>query len=313
MSKNTYRSYVLVGKKGNELIEIDWTKVKPFSELKSKKYRLEQIDFFTSHYLDKQELLQVLIDYDFLTYEQLTNIQFWIYQAKQNSKTEIINGKKRKISSPIYAEKHLEYGLAYKDMEKFLNDDEYVIYYLQSKLNDYDFIVRLYNKYVKQGRYSDLNVENAKAKYNICKDEIIRSNGEEKERLERLAKAYYRQYKDLLEINSLLTTLLAYANACKRGEYISNEFLETARNNIREFFLRIKYNVIACTDGLNDNRALTFELDKNNNPKINYLAFHNLIMFISNYQEKEKKENGQSKPKRKTKQIEGQLAFFPIE
>lgn len=314
MAKNTYRSYVLVGKRGNELIEIDWTKVKAFSSLKSKKYKLEQIDFFTSHFIDKQELLQALIDCNLLTYEQLSNLQLWIYQAKQNSTTEIIDGKKRKVSAPIYADEHLEYGVAYKEMEKFLTDDLYTIYYLQSKLSDYEFIIKLYNKYVKYGKYSELNIDNAKARYNSCKDQIRYAYGAEKTRYENMSKAYYKQYRDLLEINGLLTSVLAYASAIKKGEIPSNEFQETARNNIREFYLRIKYNVIRCTDGLNDNRTLTFEVDKNNNRKVNYLAFHKLVMFISNYQEKEKKEQGLTKPKVKLKQqVDGQLSLFPLE
>lgn len=315
MAKNNFRSYALVGKKGNELIEIDWTKINRFSHLKKKKYKLNQIDFFTSHYMDKQELLRVLIEYKLITYEQLSNIQFWIYPIKQNSETQTIEGKKVRVSKPIYADSHLEYGIAYKDMEKFLTDDLYVIYYLQHKLEDYDFIVKLYNKYAKYGHYSDLNIQNVKAKYNTCVDQIKSASGSEKERLERISKSYYRQYMELTEINGLLTSVLAYANAYKKGEYISNEFIQTARNNIREFFLRIKYNVIGYIDGVNDRRILKYELDKDNNPKVNYLAFHNLIMFISKYYEEENKKVVVTKPKVKTKRIEveGQLSLFPLD
>lgn len=304
-----YRSYVLTARINGEIIEIDWTKIKEYSALKKQKYKLEKIDFFTQHYLNPNELLNFLINTNLLPRSQISKAQLWIYPAKQIKLEKIIDGKTKKIVVPEYASAHLKYGLAYKDSEKLFNDDQYTIYFLQSKLNDEAFITKLYNKYAQYGAYSEKNMEILKLKIENTKRTLVNVFGQEHERYERILKSYYKQYFNIREMYGLLVSIQAYAQNVNRGNYLDNEAIESARNNIREFYLREKYKVISCTDGLNDNRYLKFEKDKDGNLKVNYLALHELLMFIVSSLPQE--FNHQNiKVKKKNDDIEGQLSFF---
>ncbi len=314
--KPIYRSYVLVIKNNKGIMEIDWTKVHNFSQYKKEKYKLERIDFFTRHFLESNDLLNTLLSEKIITSEDSYNARLWIYPAKQNSVTELVDGKKKKVSKPLYAPEHLQYGLAYKSFSP-LFDDQYVIHLLQSKLNDFDFISKLFNKYAVQGSYSERACENLRAKIESTKFSLGSAVGAQYEYYERILKSFYKQYHDISEMYGLLLSIRAYSQNHNCGEFQSNEAIESARNNIREFYLREKYTVIKCTDGINDNRDLEFELDKTGYPKVSYLALHNLLMFIGTnlpdiFGPKEKETPKVKKMSKKNMPVEGQLSLFDL-
>lgn len=318
--KTSYRSYVLAAKTDKGIVEIDWTAIQRFKEFKKEKYKLERIDFFTRHYVNNVELINELISSGIIHEEDMTGARLWIYPAKQNKVTEIIDGKKKSISKPLYAPEHLQYGLAYKSYTP-LFDDLYIVYLLQSKLSDFEFITKLFNKYGVQGNYSERNCENLRAKINSTQLAIANARTpNERENYERILKSYWKQYHDITEMYGLLISIRAYSMSVNNGEYQDNEAIESARNNIREFFLREKYDVIKCHDGLNDNRRLEFAKDKDGNTKINYLAYHNFIMFIGSLLGDELKPKEITTPpvekvkklRKKDIPIEGQLSLFDL-
>lgn len=293
--KPIYKSYVLVAKKGNEKLVIDWTKVKPYSEFKKQKYSLKQIDFFTSHFVSKEELCNFLIKAELATPEQLSGASFWIYPAKQNKVEQIVNGKTKKVDAPILADEQLQYGIAYADVKRLLEDDYYVISLLQSKITDYDFICNLYNKYVKNGKYSERIIENLKAQERIAEDNYRRYRDS---KYEGMRKSYIAQRIGIQESHSLLRSVMNYAEMLKRGEYPSNEAYQSVRNNIKEFYLREKYTVIGCRDGLYDNRILEYKKNKDGSILTNYVKFHKLILFIAKELSEEEKKTKEIKEAR---------------
>ncbi len=310
MARQSYRSYVLVAKKENEFIEIDWTKIEAFHHFQKEKYKLEKIDFFTRHYIDQNDLINALLKMNLLSLEQLKNIRLWIYPAKQNTKLEMINGRKRRVSSPLYAPSHLPYGLAYQKHTP-LYDDFYIIHLLQSKLKDWDFISKLYNKYAKEGDYSERNYQSLETKINSTKQAMSSSSREEQERYERILKSYYHQYYAIKEMNSLLNSVRRYTLDVNSSLLPSHEQQESVRNNIKEFFLRLKYVVVSCRDGINDNRTLEFKLDANQKRTVNYLAFHEFFLFLQKCLEEEKpKQEETPKILKKKKEVDGQISLL---
>lgn len=278
--KPIYKSYVLVIKQDDKITEIDWTKIKEYKSLSKKKYKLEQIDYFTSHFINKEELLIFLFNAGIISKEQIKNARFWIYPAKQNKVTKIIDGKEKKVSAPEYASEHLQHGIAYSGHKELLKEDLYVMHLLETKLNDVEFINYLYNKYVTYGKYNDAVITNLKADIERCKENMRNAYGNEYQKLDGIRKSKIHQLIDIQESYSLLNSIRRYAYAKHNGEYTSQEEDISVRNNIREFYLREKYIVTGCQDALNDERRLTFERDAEGYRKVNYLKFHNLIMTI---------------------------------
>ena len=314
-----FGSYVLVGKTQKEKIIIDWTKVQKFATDKKRKYKLDRIDYFTSHFLNREELLDLLLKTGLITPEQSIGMSFWVYPASQSQ-----NGKK--LIEPKLSPDHLEYGIAYRRVSKYLEDDSALIAFLQSKLDDFKFIQALYNKYANEsnGKYGKKKLENLQYMY-------------DHELNEGKKKGYLVQLIHVREQHSLLRNIYAYSQMKSNGEYIEKEQYESVRNNIREFFIREVYNVIRTTDGLYDNRELELGKNKDGSYQTSYINRHHLVMFISKQlvdeeaeimkQEKLAKQRAdqvRSNPvspyhqeprkhtvkRRKNSQIEGQITLF---
>ena len=189
-------------------------------------------------------------------------MSFWIYPASQS-----IGGKK--LKEPKLAPEHLDYGIPYKRVSSYLTDDAATIAFLQSKLDDFDFIEALYKKYADEthGKYGKRVLNNLNYLYDNEDNENIR-------------KGLFVQLIQVKEQNSLLGSIYTYSQMKKNGEYIEREQYESVRNNIREFYLREVYSVVGCRDGLYDNRELTFAQNKDGSYKQSYTNKHNLVMFI---------------------------------
>ncbi len=280
--KENYRSYVLVGRNNEEFIEIDWTKVKGFKDLATKRYKLEQIDFFTSHFPDKASLIEALISAQLLDIDQLKNLRFWIYRATQDKVETVIDGKVKKRKTLNFSSEHLQYGIAYKPYLPFLSSDNSVIQILQQYLDNYDFMTQLHNKYVNEGPFSKRNSDILKQKIAHAEASLRFSAGQEHSYQERILNSYYMQLRYLDEMRGLLKSMQSYAMRSSQGVRHSINETECARNNAEEFFLRIKYGVKRCTHGHNDQAHIIFDYDKNGKIRVKYLDFHNLVMFIGN-------------------------------
>ncbi len=290
--KSRYRSYVLVATNKEKIMEIDWAQVKTFENLKKRKYKLEEIDFFTKHFTNVQELISVLRCNNILGMQTYENLNLDIYPAKQNKVTELVNGKKKSVSRPIYDIDSLPYGIMYKRQSQLFQNDQFIINLLQSKINDFSFIEQLYKIYTSNGVYSTTN-------FNILTnkiDNIIRAMNQNTSisnitRYRQILQALEKERNNFQEIYGLLSSIYNFSkNSTKEFNY-SNTAIICVKNNIEEFFLREKYYVTGFIDGLNDNRYLEFKRDKNGQRCINYFSYRFLLMTIDNIINEQRKSD----------------------
>lgn len=312
MAEGRYNSYVIMGKGGEMPIVIDWTKVKAFASLKRKKYRLEGIDFFTTHYANRESLIAELINAEALSPAAARGIKLQIYQVKQDKKSP--DGVAFKPNGS------LQFGLAYKAYLPLLKYDNVVIRTLQEHLDDYTFINALVTKYKKEGPYNDFIFDALENKIHKIENSLhYNFEGVEKQR--NALRSYYYRYNQMRVVRGLLDSMLAYAS----HKTHSDGEVRSAYNNAREFFLRIKYQVTFAKDDIDDATKLSFKTNKDGSRAVKYLEFHNFIMWLGSQLDLELGEYAQindqivyplaSKKKKikkreKRKEVDGQTSLF---
>lgn len=298
MKKDIYRNYALVTTEKDKLTEIDWTKIKSFEHLRKSKYKLDKIDYFTSHYTNELEILKVLVESGLLALKQLKKVKLTIYPIKRDN--NIIR----------YADRSIE-GLIYKEINTALENDSYVISLLNTLIKDENFVNKLYDFYIVNGKYNINNLNDLECKI-ISVEENLQKNYSVK--LQNILYAYKRMRKNFIDNINLIENISNYSRELNRYGHTSNNLNNSIKNNIEEFYLRQKYYVLSYEEGTSDRRILSFRKNKNNQLSVNYLEFHQLIVFIQNYITSKKEEPLQEKVLKKTNinpiYIDGQLSFF---
>ncbi len=310
--KTRYNSYVIVGKSGEKPIIIDWTKIKRFAKLKSKRYRLDKIDFFTTHYTSRESLIAELINSEVLTPSEARGIKLQLCQVRQDKKA--LDGIDFKPNG------NLRFGLAYKAYLPLFKYDKVVIRTLQDHLDDYDFIESLCSKYRSEGPYNDFAFDALENKIHKIEN-AEHYNYSEYQKQKKALQSYRYRYQQMAVVRGLLDSMLAYAS---HKTHTPGE-TRSAYNNAKEFFLRIKYQVVSSYDRVDDATELTFKENKDGTIAVKYLEFHNFIMWLGSKLDLELGEFAQNKEeivyplakkkktiKKRTKkdQVEGQTSLF---
>lgn len=282
------KNYMLVAQLDDQILEIDWTKITLFESLKKEKYKLHKIDFFTSHYKNQDLLKTILLDNGILTIHQFSKAKLAIMPFTREETTIIVNGKTKKKKNISYSENELDGGLVYKKSQKYLLDDYHIIHLLYSLLDDFEFIKRLYDFYIVNGKYNKQNINTLQSQISQIEEKIKQG----KSNLNGLRLGLIIQRDQLNESNFLLTSIYSYSQAKTEKKPLTLSQKNLAEANIEEFFNREKYYVIGCKQGTYERRVLSFKLDQKKQRCINQLQFHTLITFIQNYlQELEAKNN----------------------
>ena len=108
MTKDIYRSYLLVLEDEKEKIIIDFSKIEKFKHQKLNKYKLEHIDYFTRQARSEDELRIILVREKVIDIKQAEKGNFKIYPVKREKIEKFINGKFKKVEIPEYADESLE-------------------------------------------------------------------------------------------------------------------------------------------------------------------------------------------------------------
>lgn len=313
MAKDIYRSYLLVLEDKKEKIIIDFSKIEEFKHKKLNKYKLEHIDFFTRQAKSEEELRIILIREKVLDKKQAEKGSFKIYPVKREKVEKFIDGKMKKVETPIFADESIE-GIALAKYNELFESDLAVIDLIERKLKDINFAHRFYEKFSRLKQYSpgyiallSQKIEDINREINNCRD------FNQKVRLENIKKSYLKQYNDAKEMHGLLDSILFYSNALNRDEILDNESRFSIRNNIREFVLRHKYYVESYKDGVHDNRTLTFKLNKDNNRTLSYPKFRDLVIFLITYLEEEELQSKIKKQAEKEMDEGRQLTLWDFE
>ena len=287
MTKDIYRSYLLVLEDEKEKIIIDFSKIEKFKHQKLNKYKLEHIDYFTRQARSEDELRIILVREKVIDIKQAEKGNFKIYPVKREKIEKFINGKFKKVEIPEYADESLE-GIVIAKYDYLFESDIAIINLIEKKLKDNNFAEKFYDKFSKSKQYSSGYIASLTHKIEDINEDIRNARDfNQKNRLEQIRKSYYKQINDAKEMRGLLDSLLFYSNAINRGETLYNESIFSFRNNIREFVLRHKYYVESYKDGLHDNRALTFKLNKDKKRTVSYAKFRDLVIFLITYLEEE--------------------------
>ena len=109
---NHYNKYVLIAKTKFGIIEINWTSIKDFAPLTKQKYKLEKIDYFTTHFIDENELIEFLIKNNLLPTIGLKKTRLSICPIQINED-----------KSEIVGESPLAYGIARRKHLELFNSD----------------------------------------------------------------------------------------------------------------------------------------------------------------------------------------------
>lgn len=116
---------LVIEKKSNEFLPIEWNKISEYKFLNDKVLR--DIVIFTTSFQDESELKQYLNNNNLLEQENI------------NKKLKIIYKSKGQY-------KKLQYGISFKEDAKYF-DTSYMIRFLWNKVYDYKFLEKLCNHY----------------------------------------------------------------------------------------------------------------------------------------------------------------------
>lgn len=287
------KKYMLIAQINNEQIEINWDKITPFESFKKGKYRLQNIDFFTSHYKNYDQLLITLLNNNCLTLAQLRKARIMITNCSANT------------NDP----NNTSLDLIYKRSQKYFLEDYQIICLLYALLNDFDFIKILYDFYTTKGGYNAYAISILTTRINQITDKIEQGN----DKLKGLYTGLIKERKRLNDSFSLLNQIYHYSSNINNNISMSLKERNLAETYIEEFFIREKFYVTGSKPGNYDKQILSYRRNSKNEKCVNELQFHNLLILIQNYLES--KESIQSntqvqKTLMKDGEIPGQLKLF---
>ena len=298
------KKYMLIAQINNEAIEINWDKITSFESFKKGKYKLQNIDFFTSHYRNHEHLLAVLINNGCLTLNQLYKVKIIITEIKQQTKpTKNNNFSKTNKSQNNSLE------LIYKISQKYLLEDYQIIFLLYNLLNDFEFIQALYKYYVNDGEYNLQAINILNSQINQIDEKISKGNTN----IKGLYIGLIKERNHLNESYFLLNQIYNYSEAISQNIDMPFKNRNLAEAYIEEFFLREKYYVIGCKQGIYEKRILSYKINTNQEKCINDLKFHNLLIFIQSYLKRKEDPNINNQHSKKITndyEIPGQLKLF---
>lgn len=298
------KKYMLIAQINNEAIEINWDKITSFESFKKGKYKLQNIDFFTSHYRNHEHLLAVLINNGCLTLNQLYKVKIIITEIKQQTKSTKNNNFSKTNKS-----KNNSLELIYKISQKYLLEDYQIICLLYNLLNDFEFIQALYKYYVNDGEYNLQAINILTSQINQINDKISEGNTN----IKGLYIGLIRERNRLNESYLLLNQIYNYSKAISQNIDMPFKNRNLVEAYIEEFFLREKYYVIGCKQGIYEKRILSYKINTNQEKYINDLKFHNLLIFIQSYLKRKEEPNINNQHSKKITndyEIPGQLKLF---
>lgn len=295
------KKYMLIAQTDNETIEINWNKITSFESFKKGKYKLQNIDFFTSHYKNHEHLLAILINNGCLTNSCLTLNQ--LYKIK----IMIIELKQQINSSKVNESQNNSLELIYKRSQKYLLEDYQIICLLYNLLNDFEFIKTLYKYYVTNGEYNLQAI-------NILNNQIEQINGKISKGNTNTKGFYIGLIKERNRLNEsylLLNKIYNYSKKITQNIDTTLKSRNLAEAYIEEFFLREKYYVTGCKQGIYEKKILSYKTGSNQEKCINDLKFHNFLILIQNYLKSKEVANIDSQQdKTNSDEIPGQLRLF---
>lgn len=298
------KKYMLIAQINDETIEINWDKITLFEGFEKRKYKLQNIDFFTSHYKNHEHLLTVLIDNGCLTLNQLHKAKIMIVEFEQQ-----INLIKNNHFLKINQSQNNSLELLYKKSQKYFLEDYQTICLLHILLNDFEFIKTLYKYYVTEGEYNLQAINILNSQINQVNEKIIKGN----ENIKGLYIGLIKEKNRLNESYLLLTRIYNYSEAISQNITMPFKDRNLAEACIEEFFYREKYYVIGCKQGIYEKRILSYKINSKQEKCINDLKFHKLLILIQNHL-KSKEETSinyqYSKKANRNYEIPGQLKLF---
>lgn len=298
------KKYMLIAQINNEAIEINWEKITSFESFKKGKYKLQNIDFFTSHYKNHEHLLTVLINNGCLTLNQLYKAKIMIIELKQQ-----INSTTNNHPLKTNQSQNNSLELIYKRSQKYFLEDYQIICLLYNLLNDFEFIKLLYKYYVTEGEYNLQAIKILNSQINQVNEKIYKGN----EKLKGLYIGLIKERNRLNESYLLLNQIYDYSKAITQNIDMSLKNRNLAEAYIEEFFLREKYYVIGCKQGIYEKRILSYKVNPNQEKCINDLQFHKFLALIQSYLKSKEDSNINSQHSKKITndyEIPGQLKLF---
>ncbi len=285
--------YMLIAQINNEQKEINWEKITPFESFKKGKYRLQNIDFFTSHYKNYGQLLIALVNNNCLTLSQLHKVKIMIMNCSDKSNET----------------NNLSLELIYKQSQKYLLEDYQTLLLLYELLNEFEFINILYNFYVTNGQYNARSINILNSRIEQIKEKIEKGY----KNLKGIYIGLIKERNNLQSSFTLLSQIYNYSKAVSQNVSMSLKEENLAKTYMEEFFYREKYYVIGSKQGNYDKQILSYRTNKNHEKCVNELQFHNLLILIQNYLENKETPQLNTSPLKKLikdDEIPGQLRFF---
>ncbi len=138
MTKDIYRSYLLVLEDEKEKIIIDFSKIEEFRHQKLNKYKLEHIDYFTRQARSEDELRIILVREKVIDIKQAEKGKFKIYPVKREKIEKFIDGKFKKVEIPEFADESLE-GIVIAKYDYLFESDIAIIDLIEKKIKRYQF------------------------------------------------------------------------------------------------------------------------------------------------------------------------------
>lgn len=287
------KKYMLIAQIKNEQIEINWDKITPFESFRKEKYKLQNIDFFTSHYKNHNQLLVALANNNCLTLSQLHKVKIMITNFNINT-----TNPNNSLLEPIY-----------KKSQKYLLEDYQTIILLHQLLKEFEFIKILYDFYVTNGNYNPYSISILNSRIKQISNKIEKGS----DNLKGLYIGLIKERNHLSDSLTLLNQIYNYSCSISKNITLPLKEQNLAETYIEEFFYREKYYVTGIKPGNYDRKILSYKANKKNEKYVNELQFHHLLILIQNYLES-KDTIEQNKPQQKIltfdNEIPGQLKLF---